>query len=148
MKKVFCSICVLFVLIMCSCNDNTNVWKDTHKVYGDGTYQIFNHKKNGIDIKGISNSKCHQCIIDEIRSIKEIDEFVYVYGKFTGHDVYTVIDTNNNKAKYFVICEPGDVLGMTNINELIKSGTFEFLSSYDYFNEKEKEIFNDIKESK
>ena len=131
---------------MCSCSDDGNVWKDTHKVYGDGTYQIINnYKQDGTAIKGVSNSKCHQCIVDEIIFMEEIEECLYVYGKFTGHDVYAIINTNNNKAKYFVIIQPDDVLGMTNINDLIESGTFEFLDSYDDFTDEEKEIFEKMK---
>ncbi len=148
MKKTVCFIFVLIIALLCSCKNNTNVWKDTHKVLGDGTYQIFNHKRNGININGISNNKYHQCIVDEIIAMKKTEQNIYIYGKFTEHDVYTTINLNNNKVKYFVVIEQDDVLGMTNINDLINSGTFEMLKSYDDFNVTEKEIFDILKVKK
>ena len=89
---------LLLIVLLCSCGVDSNIWKDTHKVLGDGTYQIFNHTRDGVKIKGISNSKYHECIVDEIVAMKETEEYLYVYGKFTEHDVYTVIDIINNKA--------------------------------------------------
>ena len=143
MKKIFI-ISLIFIVIMGGCGNNIDMWKDTHKVYGDGTYQIFNQKKDDVDIKGISNSKYHQCIIDEIVSMKDIDGVLYVNGKFTEHTVYTIINTLNNKVKYYVELQEGDVLGMTNINDLISSGDFELLHSYDDFSDAEKEILDSL----
>lgn len=145
MRKIMYFMLLFLVVMLCSCDNDSNVWKDTHKVLGDGTYQIFNHTSDGVKIKGISNSKYHQCIVDEIISMKEFEEDLYVYGKFTEHDVYTIIDISNNKAKYFVVIEQDDVLGMTNINDLINSGTFDFLESYDEFSDDEKEILKGLK---
>lgn len=134
------------VVLLCACNNGrSDIWKDTHAVLGDGTYQIFNHTDDGVHIKGISNSRCHQCIVDEIIAMEETAEDLYVYGTFTEHEVYVVINLNHNKAKYFVVIEPDDVLGMTNINALIESRTFEFLQSYDSFDENEKTIFESLK---
>lgn len=144
MKKIFQFAYILFVLLLCSCGADSNVWKDTHTTYGNGTYQVFNHKKDGESIKGISNSICHQCIVDKIIALEENDTKVYVYGEFTGHEVFTVIDTTDNIATYFVKIEPTDVLGMTNINELISSGTFVFLEKYEDFSEEDKEFFSKI----
>lgn len=150
-KKILYFIGVLLMSIslitkLCSCSVNdSNVWKDTHKVLGDGTYQIFNHTSDGVKIKGISNSKYHQCIVDEIVAMKEFEENLYVYGKFTEHDIYTIINLDNNKTKYYAVIEQDDVLGMTNINDLINSGTFVLLESYDGFDKTEKNIFDDLK---
>lgn len=144
MKKIVYFMLLFLIVMLCTCNNDSNIWKDTHKVLGDGTYQIFNHTNDGVKIKGISNSKCHQCIVDEIVAMKESEEYLYVYGKFTEHDVYTVIDKINNKAKYYVVIEQDDVLGMTNINDLINSGTFEFLENYDEFSDSEKETFKGL----
>ena len=146
MRKIVYFLLLFLVVMLCSCNADSNVWKDTHKVLGDGTYQIFNHTNDGVKIKGISNNKYHQCIVDEIIAMKEFEDKVYVYGKFTEHDVYTIIDISSNKAKYFVVIEQDDVLGMTNINDMINSGTFEFLESYDEFNDDEKTILNSLNE--
>ena len=144
MKKIYIIISLILIAIMSACGNNADGWKDTHKVYGDGTYQVFNQKKNNVDIKGISNSKYHQCIVDEIVSMKDIDGILYVNGKFTEHTVYTIINTFNNKVKYYVELPEGDVLGTTNINDLISSGDFELLQSYDDFSDKEKVIFDNL----
>ena len=143
MKKIFI-ISLLFIATISACGSNVDIWKDTHKVYGDGTYQIFNQKRDGVDIKGISNSKYHQCIIDEILSMRDIDGILYVNGKFTGHTVYAIINTVNNTVKYYAELQEDDVLGMTNINDLISSGTFELLPSYNDFSDEEKAILNSL----
>lgn len=145
LRKIVYFIFLLLLVMLCSCNNNSDIWKDTHKVLGDGTYQIFNHTDDGIKIKGISNSKCHQCIVDKIIAMNETEQSLYVYGKFTEHDVYAVIDLNNNKAKYFAVLEKDDVLGMTNINDLINSETLEILENFDDFDESEKEILENLK---
>ena len=144
MKKIFIIISLLFIATISACGNNVDIWKDTHKVYGDGTYQIFNQKRDGVDIKGISNSKYHQCIIDEILSMKDIDGILYVNGKFTEHTVYAIINTVNNTVKYYAELQEDDVLGMTNINDLISSGTFELLQSYNDFSDEEKAILNSL----
>lgn len=145
--KRYLWIILLIFLLSAACDKNTpkyEEWKDTISSFGDGTYQIFNQKKDNVDIKGISNSKYHQCIIDEIISLKDIDGVLYVNGKFTEHTVYAVINTLNNKVKYYVELQEGDVLGMTNINDLISSGDFELLHSYDDFSDAEKEILDSL----
>ena len=146
MKKYLVFIFVILLLFITACNTEKKYdeWKDTHKVYGDGTYQIFNQKRDGVDIKGISNSKYHQCIIDEILSMKDIDGILYVNGKFTEHTVYAIINTVNNTVKYYAELQEDDVLGMTNINDLISSGTFELLPSYNDFSDEEKAILNSL----
>lgn len=145
--KRYLWIILLIFLLSAACDKNTpkyEEWKDTISSFGDGTYQIFNQKKDNVDIKGISNSKYHQCIIDEIISLKDIDGVLYVNGKFTEHTVYAVINTLNNKVKYYVELQEGDVLGMTNINDLISSGDFELLHKYDDFSDAEKEILDSL----
>ena len=145
--KRYLWIILLIFLMAATCDKNTpkyEEWKDTISSFGDGTYQIFNQKKDNVDIKGISNSKYHQCIIDEIISLKDIDGVLYVNGKFTEHTVYAVINTLNNKVKYYVELQEGDVLGMTNINDLISSGDFELLHNYDDFSDAEKEILDSL----
>lgn len=146
MKKYLVFIFVILLLFITACNTEKKYdeWKDTHKVYGDGTYQIFNQKRDDVDIKGISNSKYHQCIIDEILSMKDIDGILYVNGKFTEHTVYAIINTVNNTVKYYAELQEDDVLGMTNINDLISSGTFELLQSYNDFSDEEKAILNSL----
>lgn len=145
--KRYLWIILLIFLLAAARDKNTpkyEEWKDTISSFGDGTYQIFNQKKDNVDIKGISNSKYHQCIIDEIISLKDIDGVLYVNGKFTEHTVYAVINTLNNKVKYYVELQEGDVLGMTNINDLISSGDFELLHNYDDFSDAEKEILDSL----
>ena len=145
--KRYLWIILLIFLLAAARDKNTpkyEEWKDTISSFGDGTYQIFNQKKDNVDIKGISNSKYHQCIIDEIISLKDIDGVLYVNAKFTEHTVYAVINTLNNKVKYYVELQEGDVLGMTNINDLISSGDFELLHNYDDFSDAEKEILDSL----
>lgn len=142
MKFVSFIISCILMLTVCSCGTKTNEWKDTHRLLGDGTYQIFNNHVNGKKAYGISNALCNQCIVDVIIKSKEVDDVMYVYGKFTGHDVYVSIDLKNNYARYFVKIEPDDVLGMTEIEKLKDSGTFEMLSTYDDFSDSEKMVFD------
>ncbi len=117
--KISIIISLILIVVMSACGNNTDGWKDTHKVYGDGTYQIFNQKKNNVDIKGISNSKYHQCIVDKIVSMKDINGILYVNGKFTEHTVFAIINTFNTKVKYYVEIPEGDVLGMTYVKSVL-----------------------------
>lgn len=142
---IICVIIIVFTTLIGCAGNNKNTWKDTNKTFGDGTYQVFNHKENGILIQGISNSKYHQCIVDKIINMSEKENYIYVYGEFTEHIVYVIINSLDNHTKYFVEIQEDDVLGMTNINDLINSGEFELLNSYDGFTEEDKRIFAKLK---
>ena len=146
MKFVSFIISCILALTFCSCGTETNEWKDTHRLLGDGTYEIFNNHVNGEKVYGISNSLCSQCIVDVIIKSKEQNDIMYVYGKFTEHDVYVSIDLKNNYARYFAKIEPDGVLGMTETKKLQDSGTFEMLSTYDDFTEIERNIFDQFDE--
>lgn len=63
---------------------------------------------------------------------------------FYPYKVFVVINTNTNIARYYPIISSGEILGMTNINDLISSGTFEFLQSYDNFTNEEKKVFDSL----
>ena len=126
-------------------NDNKYTgWKDTHIVYGDGTYVSYHMVNNGKDVYGITNTKCNQSIVEEILDEKKIDEKIYIIGLFYPYKVFVVINTNTNIARYYPIISSGEILGMTNINDLISSGTFEFLQSYDNFTNEEKKVFDSL----
>lgn len=75
---------------------------------------------------------------------KKIDEKIYIIGLFYPYKVFVVINTNTNIARYYPIISSGEILGMTNINDLISSGTFEFLQSYDNFTNEEKKVFDSL----
>lgn len=109
-------------------------------------YCLFYHAtRDGRNVYGINNTLCHQSIVEEILNEKTDNENTYIYGMFYPYKVYMVINTEENTAKYYVDIKEDEVLGMVNINELIESGTFEFLQSYDSFDENEKTIFESLK---
>ena len=95
MKFIGFIISCIFLVSLCSCSIQTNEWKDTHRLLGDGTYQIFNSHVNEERAYGISNALCSQCIVDEIIKLEEKNNAMYVYGKFTEHNVYVSIDLIN-----------------------------------------------------
>lgn len=148
MKKIVCLILlVLFcILITHSCSGETNeyVWKDTHKVYKNTDYQILNGTLDGEKVRSMSNMKYNECIVGEIISMEETNEAVYLYGTFTKHQVYAILDILNNKVKMYAEVEEGDTLCMTELDNMIKAGDVIYLDSYEDFSESEKEVFERI----
>ena len=101
-RLILIFLVLLWVSILSSCgNIDDGGWKDTHKIYENTDYEILNHSRDGKIMRGINNRKYNQCIVDEILAIEETDEMVYVYGEFTKHPVYTVIDIVDNKVKMY-----------------------------------------------
>lgn len=146
MKKYLVFIFVILLLFITACNTEKKYdeWKDSHNVYGDGTYVSYHSTRDGKNVFGINNTVCKQSVVEEILAEKTYDKKVYIYGMFYPYEVYMVIDTNNNKAKYYPKMSEDDVLGMTNINDLISSGTFELLQSYNDFSDEEKAILDSL----
>lgn len=144
MRKI--GIILIFILLLVSgCNSSGyDTWKDTHNVYGDGTYVSYHSTYDGRSVYGINNTICNQSVVEEILSEKTNNDKTYIYGMFYPYKVYMIINNVENTAKYYVDIKENEVLGMTNINELIASGTFEFLQSYDDFSDAEKEMFDSL----
>lgn len=138
---------LLWVSISSSCSNVDYGGKDTHKVYGDGVYVILNHSKDGKIIRGINNRKYNQCIVDEILAMEETDEMVYVYGEFTKHPIYAVIDIVNNKVKMYAEVEEGDTLCMTELYNMIKAGDAIYLNNYEDFSDSERKILDNLKKN-
>lgn len=138
---------LLWVSILSSCsNIDDGGWKDTHKIYENTDYEILNHSRDGKIIRGINNRKYNQCIVDEILAIEETDEMVYVYGEFTKHPVYAVIDIVDNKVKMYAEVQEGDTLCMTELYNMIKADDAIYLNEYEDFLEYEKEVFKKLSE--
>jgi hypothetical protein len=133
---------LLWVLISSSCsNIDDGGWKDTHKIYENTDYEILNHSRDGKIIRGINNRKYNQCIVDEILGMEETNEMVYVYGEFTKHPIYAVIDIVDNKVKMYAEVEEGDTLCMTQLYNMIKAGDAMYLNNYEEFSNSEREAF-------
>lgn len=150
MKKYIIIILLILVSTMiftfCQSTDNQySAWKDTHEVYGDGTYCSYHSTRDGKNVYGITNTECNQSIVEEIFSEEKVDEKVYVYGMFYPHKVYLIMDINKNVARYYPEMQENDILGITNINALIESGKFVLLNSYDDFTDEEKAYFEAVK---
>ena len=137
----------LLLLISTSCSNVDYGGKDTHKVYGDGIYVILTHSRDGKIIRGIHNRKYNECIVDEILAVEETDEMVYVYGEFTKHPIYVVIDIVDNKVKMYAEVEEGDTLCMTELYNMIKAGDATYLDNYKDFSDSEREVFDKLKET-
>ena len=97
--------------------------------------------KDGKIIRGINNRKYNQCIVDEILGMEETNEMVYVYGEFTKHPIYAVIDIVDNKVKMYAEVEEGDTLCMTQLYNMIKAGDAMYLNNYEEFSNSEREAF-------
>ncbi len=144
MKKslILIFLVLLWVLISSSCsNIDDGGWKDTHKIYENTDYEILNHSRDGKIIRGINNRKYNQCIVDEILGMEETNEMVYVYGEFTKHPIYAVIDIVDNKVKMYAEVEEGDTLCMTQLYNMIKAGDAMYLNNYEEFSNSEREAF-------
>ena len=144
MKKslILIFLVLLWVLISSSCsNIDDGGWKDTHKIYENTDYEILNHSRDGKIIRGINNRKYNQCIVDEILGMEETNEMVYVYGEFTKHPIYAVIDIVDNKVKMYAEVEEGDTLCMTQLYNMIKAGDAIYLNNYEEFSKSEREVF-------
>ncbi len=144
MKKslILIFLVLLWVLISSSCSNIDNGgWKDTHKIYENTDYEILNHSRDGKIIRGINNRKYNQCIVDEILGMEETNEMVYVYGEFTKHPIYAVIDIVDNKVKMYAEVEEGDTLCMTQLYNMIKAGDAMYLNNYEEFSNSEREAF-------
>ncbi len=139
---------LLWISISSSCsNIDDGGWKDTHKIYENTDYEILNHSRDGKIIRGINNRKYNQCIVDEILAMEETDEMVYVYGEFTKHPTYAVIDIVNNKVKMYTEIEEGDTLCMTELYNMIKAHDATYLDNYKDFSDSERKIFDKLKET-
>lgn len=144
MKKslILIFLVLLWVLISSSCsNIDDGGWKDTHKIYENTDYEILNHSRDGKIIRGINNRKYNQCIVDEILGMEETNEMVYVYGEFTKHPIYAVIDIVDNKVKMYAEVEEGDTLCMTQLYNMIKAGDAMYLNNYEEFLNSERDAF-------
>ncbi len=144
MKKslILIFLVLLWVLISSSCsNIDDGGWKDTHKIYENTDYEILNHSRDGKIIRGINNRKYNQCIVDEILGMEETNEMVYVYGEFTKHPIYAVIDIVDNKVKMYAEVEEGDTLCMTQLYNMIKAGDATYLNNYEEFSKSERKVF-------
>ena len=144
MKKslILIFLVLLWVLISSSCsNIDDGGWKDTHKIYENTDYEILNHSRDGKIIRGINNRKYNQYIVDEILGMEETNEMVYVYGEFTKHPIYAVIDIVDNKVKMYAEVEEGDTLCMTQLYNMIKAGDAMYLNNYEEFSNSEREAF-------
>lgn len=144
MKKslILIFLVLLWVLISSSCsNIDDGGWKDTHKIYENTDYEILNHSRDGKIIRGINNRKYNQAIVDEILGMEETNEMVYVYGEFTKHPIYAVIDIVDNKVKMYAEVEEGDTLCMTQLYNMIKAGDAMYLNNYEEFSNSEREAF-------
>lgn len=137
---------LLWVSISSSCsNIDDGGWKDTHKIYKNTDYEILNHSENDRMIRGINNRKYNQFIVEKILAMEETDEMVFVYGEFTKHPIYAVIDIIDNKVKMYAEVEEGDTLCMTELYNMIKTGDAIYLNNYEDFLESEREIFAKLK---
>ena len=96
-------------------------------------------------IRGINNRKYNQFIVEKILAMEETDEMVFVYGEFTKHPIYAVIDIIDNKVKMYAEVEEGDTLCMTELYNMIKTGDAIYLNNYEDFLESEREIFAKLK---
>lgn len=133
---------LLWVSISSSCsNIDDGGWKDTHKIYKNTDYEILNHSIDGKTIRGINNRKYNQCIVDKILAMEETDEMVYVYGEFTKHTIYAVIDIVDNKVKMYAEVDEGDTLCMTELYNMIKAGDATYLNNYEEFSKNERKVF-------
>ena len=144
MKKslILIFLVLLWVLISSSCsNIDDGGWKDTHKIYENTDYEILNHSRDGKIIRGINNRKYNQCIVDEILGMEETNEMVYVYGEFTKHPIYAVIDIVDNKVKMYAEVEEGDTLCMTQLYIMKKAGDAMYLNNDEEFSTSEWEAF-------
>jgi len=141
-RLILIFLVLLWVLISSSCsNIDDGGWKDTHKIYENTDYEILNHSRDGKIIRGINNRKYNQCIVDEILGMEETNEMVYVYGEFTKHPIYAVIDIVDNKVKMYAEVEEGDTLCMTQLYNMIKAGDAMYLNNYEEFSNSEREAF-------
>ena len=150
MKKslILIFLVLLWVSISSSCsNIDDGGWKDTHKIYENTDYVILNHSREGKKIRVINNRKYNQCIVDPIIAMEETDEMVYVYGEFTNHPIYAVIDIVDNKVKMYAEVEEGDTLCMTQLYNMIQAGDAVYLNDYEKFSESERKIFDSMKKT-
>ena len=109
--------------------------------FGDGVYAVLTHTRDGKIIRGINNRKYNQFIVDNILAMEETDENVYVYGEFTKHPIYVVIDIVDNNVKMYAEVEEGDTLCMTQLYNMIQAGDAVYLNDYEDFSESERKIF-------
>ena len=148
MKKVIISI-ILIIAVIIGVSYSANkkgydVGRDTDTTFCNGTYQIFDHYVNGQPVKGLSHNKYHQCIVDKIEHYNEVENNIYIVGVFNSFSVYVIIDTKTTKLKFYPVIQKNDILGMTNLQEMVESGDVEYISEYNMFSEKEKKVFSDI----
>ena len=148
MKKALISILLIaavFIGVSCSINKGSHdVGRDTDTTFCDGEYQIFNHYVNGQSAKGLSYNKYHQCIVDNIKYYSKVENNIYVIGDFNSFLVYVIIDTETTKLKFYPVIQENDTLGMTVLQEMIKNGDLNYISEYNMFSEKDREVFDDL----
>ncbi len=151
-KKHLLYIIVLltFTFIFVSCNDNRNYtgWKDTHEIYGDGTYSSFAYSLNNQIAYGLSNNIYHEPMIDQILSEKEVDGKLYVYGNHLSFTAYIIIDLKNGTAIYYPTNNENESLMIFSINRMIADGDLKVLSTYNDFSEQDRAIFQKMLENK
>lgn len=144
MKKYLVFIFVILLLFITACNNEKKYdeWKDTHKVYGDGTYQII-HQENK---KILTNCKHNQCVLTTIDNYTEKDTYVYFVGDYYLKKVYCKLDTTTNMLSYFVENNDEDFI-MVYLNDMLIDKQIELLSSFDEFSEIDKSEFIALKAS-
>ena len=147
-KMLLRTLLILFAaMILSSCSNVDYGGRDTHKVYGDGVYAVLTHTRDGKIIRGINNRKYNQFIVDNILAMEETDENVYVYGEFTKHPIYVVIDIVDNNVKMYAEVEEGDTLCMTQLYNMIQAGDAVYLNDYEDFSESDRKIFDRMKKT-
>lgn len=143
MKKIFIIIFLLFVVMMCTCENHADVWKDTISSFGDGTYQVIHQNDDGEDTEILANCKYSQCVLTKINSYVKKDNYVYFTGNYYSIEVFCKLNISTNMLSYFIENNDEEFI-MVYLNDMIVDKQIELLSSYDEFSEIDKNEFNSL----
>ncbi|MCD8089368.1 MAG: hypothetical protein LUD81_01870 [Clostridiales bacterium] len=152
MKKadifVICGIVLMLIIILSRIGKRENLYseyvgKDTHRVYGDGAYQMATgHDENGYIIRTFYSCKYNTGIIYEIRGTEETGDFLYVYGlTYKGDDAYAVVSLADDTLKYYSEAEPEFLYRQ----DMTEAGDLTVLTAFEKFTEEERKILTDLK---
>ena len=140
-KKLLFILCMMFIL--CSCGSKLNQeWypngttgKDIVYTFSDGKF-LLGKTTHGTDLSMFEEDGSCGVILAFVYEYKVKKDKVYI----CSDEGYCVIDKSKNTAEVFITVEKQHFLNLVSEDEAVI-----YLSSYESFSEKEREVFESIK---
>lgn len=150
MKKAYFIYILLVIVILSSCTNKYNIiykpGKDTHMLFGDGTYQLLTsvtYSDNG-DVRnkmyGLFNSEYKIPVLFDVSDYKKEKEIVYFKGTDERYNqIFIILNIGSNSIKYCNIS--GEDPQFTCANDLINENKLIIIKDFNEFSEEEKSYY-------